>query len=347
VSVVDRVLRVLVVDDSAFARKVVREILSRSPFLEVIGSARNGAEGLELAAELKPDVVVCDLVMPDLDGLAFVREQMARQPLPIVLVSSLGGDEERLLGALEAGAVDFVQKPTALANDRMFDMATELVVKVKAVAAAPRARLGPALPRPAPAMPARRAGGAVDVVVVGLSTGGPQAFRDLVSRLPADCPVPVAAVLHMPAGYTAAYAQKLDGVSALTVTEAGEGDPVERGRVLIAPGGQHLCLRRRGSGVVTHLDARLGPSPHRPSVDVLFQSAAEVYGPRVLGVVMTGMGSDGREGAAAIKARGGAILTEAEDTCVVYGMPRSVAEAGLSDASIPLEAMARAILERL
>jgi two-component system chemotaxis response regulator CheB len=122
---------------------------------------------------------------------------------------------------------------------------------------------------------------------------------------------------------------------------------VERGRVLIAPGGQHLCLRRRGSGVVTHLDARLGPSPHRPSVDVLFQSAAEVYGPRVLGVVMTGMGSDGREGAAAIKARGGAILTEAEDTCVVYGMPRSVAEAGLSDASIPLEAMARAILERL
>jgi two-component system chemotaxis response regulator CheB len=187
----------------------------------------------------------------------------------------------------------------------------------------------------------------VDVVVIGLSTGGPQALRDLVSRLPADCPVPVVAALHMPAGYTGPYAEKLDAVCALGVTEAGEGDPVEPGRVLLAPGGLHLALRRQGAGVVTYLDGRRGASPHRPSVDVLFQSAAEVYGSRVLGVVMTGMGSDGREGAAAIKARGGTILTETEDTCVVYGMPRSVVEAGLSDASIPLESMAAAILERL
>jgi two-component system, chemotaxis family, protein-glutamate methylesterase/glutaminase len=348
VSVVDRVLRVLVVDDSAFARKVVREILSRSPFLEVVGSARSVAEALDLTAELQPDVVTCDLIMPDLDGLAFVRQQMARHPVPIILISSVPDDEERLLSALEAGAVDFVQKPTALANDRMFEMGTQLVAKVKAVGTAPRGRLAPVLGRPVvSAPPGRTAARAVDVVVIGLSTGGPQALRALVSRLPADCPVPVAVVLHMPPGYTAPYALKLDGVCALTVTEAVEGDRLERGRVLLAPGGQHLSLRRHEDRVVAHLDSRRGASPHRPSVDVLFQSAVEVYGSRVLGVVMTGMGADGREGAASIKARGGTILTEAEDTCVVYGMPRSVVEAGLSDASIPLEAMATAILERL
>ena len=346
-SVVERVLRVLVVDDSAFARKVVREILSRSPFLEVVGTARNGLEGLELVAELQPDVVTCDLVMPDLDGLEFVREQMARRPVPIVLISSVPDDQAQVLSALEAGAVDFVQKPTALASDRMFEMGAQLVAKVKAVAAAPFARLAVLPDSPAPVAPGRVTAGAVDVVVMGLSTGGPQALRSVIARLPATCPVPVAVVLHMPAGYTAPYAHKLDEVSPLDVTEAREGDRLRAGRVLIAPGGQHLCLRREGAGVVAHLDPRRGPSPHRPSVDMLFQSAAEVYGSRILAVVMTGMGADGREGAAWIKARGGTVLTEAEETCVVYGMPRSIVEAGLSDASIPLEAMAAAILERL
>ena len=348
---VDRVLRVLVADDSAFARKVVREVLSRSPFLEVVGTARNGQEALELTRELEPDVVICDLFMPELDGLGFVRAQMARRPLPIVLISSVAGDEESLLSALQAGAVDFVQKPTALANDRMFEMSAQLVAKVKAVAGTPRDRLMNDGDHPVPVAlevshaPARES--AVDVVVIGISTGGPQALRHLIPQLPAACPVPVAVVLHMPVGYTDLYADKLNEISALRVAEAREDDRLRPGLVLIAPGGQHLSFRRAGAHVVAHLDSQMRNGPHRPSVDVLFQSAAEVYGPRVLAVVMTGMGSDGKKGAAWIKAKGGTVLTESDETCVVYGMPRSVVEAGLSDASVPLDRMARAILERI
>lgn len=348
---VDSIVRVLVVDDSAFVRKVVREVLARSPFVEVVGTARNGAEALDLVTELDPDVVTCDLVMPELDGLAFVREQMQRRPVPIVLISSVRDDEQAVLSALEAGAVDFVQKPTSRADDRMFEIGAQLVAKVKAAGGARRERLAGAPGRPAPAvvtLPAVRAGaGLVDVVVIGISTGGPQALRQLVPRLPADCPVPVVIALHMPVGYTELYAQKLDQASPLTVTEARHGDPIKPGRVLVAPGGQHLTFARRIDGVAAEVDSRRWDMLYRPSVDLLFQSAAEVYGGRVLAVVMTGMGSDGLEGARRVKAGGGAVLTEAEESCVVYGMPRSVVEAGLSDESVPLDGMARAILERV
>jgi two-component system chemotaxis response regulator CheB len=185
-----------------------------------------------------------------------------------------------------------------------------------------------------------------DVVVLGISTGGPQALRQLVPRLPADFPVPLAIVLHMPVGYTEMYARKLDELSQLEVREAREGDVLRAGTALLAPAGRHLTFRRLPDGaVVAHLDSKPFDMPHRPSVDVLFQSAAEVYGRRVLGVVMTGMGSDGRAGAAWIKAQGGLVYTESEETCVVYGMPASVVEAGLSDRSVPLDQMARAIRE--
>jgi two-component system chemotaxis response regulator CheB len=184
--------------------------------------------------------------------------------------------------------------------------------------------------------------------VIGISTGGPQALKVLIPRLAADFPVPVAVVLHMPVGFTEMYARRLAEESALSVSEAREGDEVCPGCVLLAPAGRHLTLAKNGSqGVRAHLDLRPLDTPHRPSVDVLFQSAADVYGGRVLGVVMTGMGSDGREGAAWIKAAGGTILTESEESCIVYGMPRSVVEAGLSDASVSLDRMAQAILERL
>jgi two-component system chemotaxis response regulator CheB len=185
-------------------------------------------------------------------------------------------------------------------------------------------------------------------VVIGISTGGPQALRQVLPLLPADCPVPIAVVLHMPVGYTELYAQKLDEICAVKVLEAREGLVLEPGSVWIAPAGRHLMLRRDADG---HVRADITSDPrdtlHRPSVDVLFQSAARVFGPRTLGVVMTGMGADGREGAAWIKARGGTVLTESEATCVVYGMPRSVMESGLSDASVPLDRMALAIMERL
>jgi two-component system chemotaxis response regulator CheB len=342
------VTRVLVVDDSAYVRKVVTQMLSRSPFLEVVGTARDGLEALDQVIQLKPDVITCDLIMPNLDGVGFVIQQMARRPLPVVIVSVASESGEMVLNALDAGAVDFIQKPTALASERLLDMTQDLIAKVRGAASA---RLRPANPAPQVSMPARhvlKRRGAADIVVLGISTGGPQALRSLIPQLPSDMPVPMAIVLHMPVGYTDLYARKLDEASPLSVCEAIDGTELRAGFVLIAPAGRHLSFRRNENGVVvTHLDVRPLDMPHRPSVDVLFQSAADAYNGRVLGVVMTGMGDDGREGAAWIKAKGGTVFTEAEDTCVVYGMPRSIVEAGLSDRAVSLGAMAEAIMEHV
>ena len=344
----DRVVRVMVVDDSAYVRKVIKQMLSRSPFIEVVGIARDGQEALEMVEQLRPDVVTCDLIMPVMDGVSFVREQMARRPIPIVVVSIANEGSELALTALDLGAVDFAQKPTALATEKILEVSTELIEKVKAAASVPMARLQTVLDREPPPVSALRSkqGNLVDIVVLGISTGGPQALKYLIPQLPADFPVPIVIVMHMPVGYTEMYAQKLNELSRLSVIEAHEGDQIKPGTVLFAPAGRHLTLRRLDNNeVVTHLDARPFDSPHRPSVDVLFQSAAEVFGNRTMGVVMTGMGADGKQGAAWIKSQGGLIFTEAEQSCVVYGMPGSVVEAGLSDKSIPLEQMAQSILE--
>ena len=346
----DRVLRVVVIDDSAYVRKVVREILSRSPFVEVVGTARDGLEALDVVEQLDPDVVTCDLIMPELDGVGFVREQMARRPVPIIIMSIANETAEAALTALDAGAIDFVQKPTALASEKIFDVSTELIEKVKAAGNITLNRLpttrGPEVAFVAP--PARDIAGKqlVDLVVIGISTGGPQALKRLIPQFPEDFPVPIVMVMHMPVGYTEMYAAKLNELSPLDVKEAAAGDEVKPGRVFLAPAGRHLSLKRDASGAAfVHLDSRPFHTLHRPAVDVLFQSAAEVYGSRVLGVVMTGMGSDGKQGAAWIKSQGGLIYTEAESSCVVYGMPSVVKEAGLSDKSVPLEDMARAIME--
>jgi two-component system chemotaxis response regulator CheB len=346
----DRVLRVLVIDDSAYVRKVVKEMLSRSPFIEVVGAARDGREALELVEQLQPDVVTCDLIMPELDGVGFVREQMRRRPVPIIIMSIANETGDAALTALDAGAVDFVQKPTALATEKIFEVSSELVEKVKAAGNIPLTRIAPVPVEttPAHARHAEAVAGSrvVDVVVLGISTGGPQALKQLIPQLPADFPVPVAMVMHMPVGYTEMYAQKLNEISPLNVREAREGDELRAGVVLLAPAGRHLSFQRGADGtVVAHLDARPFDTLHRPSVDVMFQSAAEVYRQRVLGVVMTGMGSDGKQGAAWIKSQGGLVYTESEETCVVYGMPSTVVEAGLSDRSVPLGRMAQAVRE--
>lgn len=346
----DRVIRVVVVDDSAYVRKVVKEILSRSPFIEVVGAARDGREALDLVEELQPDVVTCDLIMPELDGVGFVREQMKRRPVPIIIMSIANETAEAALTALEAGAIDFVQKPTALASEKIFEVSTELIEKVKAAGhiSLNRILIAPPPESSTERMPVAKIPGnhSVDLVVIGISTGGPQALKRLIPQLPQDFPVPVVMVMHMPVGYTEMYAAKLNEQSNVEVREAAEGDEVRPGLVFLAPAGRHLSLKRDGSGkVVTHLDARPFNTLHKPAVDVLFQSAAEVYRNRVLGVVMTGMGSDGRQGAAWIKAQGGLVFTEAESSCVVYGMPGVVMEAGLSDQSVALEDMARAISE--
>jgi two-component system chemotaxis response regulator CheB len=253
------------------------------------------------------------------------------------------------LEAFEAGAVEFVQKPTALATDRVYEIAEELIAKVEAAALA-RVGHAPAARAAAspPAAPARAAGaaGATDVVVLGISTGGPQALRQLIPRLPASFPVPIAMVLHMPVGYTAMYAQRLNDISPLEVVEAREGDVLRPGLVWLAPAGQHLTFVRGADTMIrAHLDLHPADTPHRPAVDVLFRSAAAVFGARVLGVVMTGMGNDGLLGSAHVKAQGGRIATEAESSCVVYGMPRAVVEASLSDRSATLDEMADTIAE--
>ena len=341
-----RVIRVVVADDSAYVRKVIKEMLTRSGGIEVVGSARDGDEALALVEELRPDVVICDLIMPGTDGVEFIRRQMSIRPLPIVIVSIAAESSERVLSGLDAGAFDFVQKPTALATEKVFEVADELVAKVIAAASAPLARR-PGTPSAVAAPSPLSYSGRYRMLVIGVSTGGPQGLKAVIPNLPATLPVPVAIVLHMPMGYTDAYARRLGEASALDVVEAREGDELKPGVVLLAPSGRHLTFQRANGKHVVRLDVRPLDTPHRPSVDVLFQSAAEVFGEGVLAVVMTGMGSDGREGAAWVKARGGTVLTEAEETCVVYGMPRSVVEAGLSDAAVPLDRLAAAIVERL
>jgi two-component system chemotaxis response regulator CheB len=330
-------------------RKVLKQMLMRSPFIDVVATAHDGAEALELVEQLSPDVITTDLMMPELNGVEFVRAQMARRPLPILVVSIASESGELVLAALEAGAIDVVRKPTALATEKVFEIGEELIAKVKAAAETPLSRqpqvfaIEPNLSAP---MLRRPASGQVDLVVIGISTGGPHGLKQVIPYLSADFSVPVAIVLHMPVGYTELYAQSLNALAALEVVEAREGDLVQPSKVLIAPAGQHLTLRRAADGAVV---AQLGllplDTPHRPSVDVLFQSAAQVFGSRVLGIVMTGMGSDGLQGAAWIKAQGGTVWTEAEETCIVYGMPRAVAEAGLSDRSVALTQIAQALQE--
>jgi len=346
---VSQVIRTLIVDDSAFVRKTVREMLSRSPYIEIVGVARDGLEALELVEQLKPDVITCDLNMPRLAGVGFVRQQMLRRPVPILILSIAGGEAAQAINALDAGAVDFVQKPTALATDDLLRIREELIEKVKAAAHVPIDSLLPSqrAAEPQQTVPARQAS-QVAIVVIGVSTGGPQALRALLPRFPESFPVPIVMVLHMPVGFTALYAAKLDEICSLDVREAVEGDELRPGLALLAPAGRHLKLDRSASGrIISRLTMQPIALLHRPSVDVLFQSAAEIYGQGVLGVVMTGMGSDGREGAAWIKAKGGTIITEAQESCVIYGMPRSVVEAGLSDAAISLPHLAEAITERL
>jgi two-component system chemotaxis response regulator CheB len=323
-------------------------MLSGSPFLKVVGIAKDGEEALEKVKELQPDVVTLDLMMPGLDGLGFLARQMASRPLPVIVVSTASGQHELVLQALEAGAVDFVHKPSALATETIFEMSAELIEKVKTAATIQLRHFEPTplVKTPLATSKTARGTGKVDIIVIGISTGGPQGLKYLIPKLPEDFQIPIAVVLHIPAGFTEMYAARLDKLSELKVMEAKEGNPLRPGLVLIAPGGRHLTFRRDVDGsVAAHVDAQPVDTLHMPSVDVLFESAAETFRDRVLGIVMTGMGSDGKQGAARIKAQGGRIYTEAEETCVVYGMPAAVVEAGLSDRSIPLNRLAEAMLE--
>lgn len=347
----DKLIRVLIVDDSAYIRKVMKKMLSRSPFIEVVGAACDGEEALELVEKLNPDVVTLDLVMPRIDGIAFLRQQIPKKLVRVIVVSISSESSERVLEALDLGAIDFVHKPTSLATDKLLEINDELLTKVKSAANVDLKNVQPQNISKLTSSPPQKIyfnNKKVDIVVLGISTGGPQALRFLVPQLPANFPVPMAIVLHMPIGYTRMYAEKLDEISTLKVQEAEEGQELCAGTVFLAPAGRHLKVIPGSQGIpVTHLDFTPSNTLHRPAVDVLFQSASEVYKNRVLGVVMTGMGCDGKQGSAWIKSQGGSILTEAQQSCVVYGMPSSVDEAGLSDRSAPLDQLCRCILEMI
>lgn len=338
-------IRVLIVDDSAFARKVLRTVLEGAPDLEVVGTARDGLEALSKIQELSPDVVTLDLVMPNLDGLEVLRALPAQGAPRVLLVSMADATSDLALAALEAGAVDLVQKPTPHATERLYELGAELLFKVRAAAKSIPVPLKPLTAAAAPA-DARIYRGGFELLLIGASTGGPQAVARVLQGLPADFPAPVAVVLHLPAGFTQSFAQRVDAECALKVSEAAEGDRLGPGRVLIAPGGFHLKLLRDAQGFHAHLD-REPRSLHRPSVDQLFASGATVAPGKVLAVVLTGMGDDGVIGGRALHESNSRILVEAESTCVVYGMPRSVKEAQLASSEHPIGDMAAAILARI
>ena len=338
-------IRVLVVDDSAFARKVVRETLQTSPQIEVVGIARDGIDALEKIAELKPDVITLDLVMPNLDGLGVLAALTAEQRSRVVVVSMADGESDIGIAALGYGVFDLVHKPTALAVASLHDIAEELVSKVLLAAEQPRHRERERESEPLSVPPLQRQSDRV--VLIGTSTGGPQALTRLLKALPANFPAPIVIVLHIPAGYTGPLAERLNNECAIEVLEAEDGLALRPGRAILAKAGMHLHLAGSGDALSVRLDLEPLASVHRPSVDVLFQSAARHLGARALAVVLTGMGSDGLEGARALTAAGGLVLTESEASCVVYGMPRVIKEAGLSTAEATLAQMVTEISLRI
>ncbi|HEX2734769.1 MAG TPA: chemotaxis-specific protein-glutamate methyltransferase CheB [Polyangiaceae bacterium] len=344
----ERPIRLLIVDDSAFARKVIRELVSRTTGIEIVGIARDGLDALEQCAIHQPDVITLDLMMPDLDGIGVLRalSEIARPP-EVVVVSSTAADSRVAVEALQLGAVAIVQKPTASATDRLYEVGDELIKQVKVAASVVRRRALVHGAEPE-APPSAVASGRTEVVVVGTSTGGPHALTRLLSELPSTLETPLAAVVHIPVGYTSSLAERIDHASSINVVEASEGLQVRAGTAVIARAGVHLYLERAAYRVaVCRLSSEPHAGLHRPSVDVLFSSAAAAFGANVLGIVLTGMGDDGLEGSRAIRVAGGTILTEHPSSSVVDGMPRAVREAGLSNGEAALGSIGRALLERL
>jgi len=360
------VISVVVVDDSAFMRKALASMLEKDPEIRVVATARDGQEGLDLIRKHNPDVITLDIEMPRMDGLTALRHIMMEMPKPVLMVSSLTVEgAEATLKAMELGAVDFIPKQLSKVSLDIVKIEEDLQAKVKQIA---RRKFRPPVlgRRPAPSVTGvthahgaapdteakkefTRPSGSLarDVVAIGVSTGGPPAVQKVLSVLPANFPASVVIAQHMPAAFTGPFAKRLDGVCQVTVKEAETGDKLMPGHVFIAPGGKHLKLVQKVSRVEIEITTEPADALYKPSANVLVGSAAEAVGKRALGVILTGMGSDGLEGVKILKQKGGRALAQSDASCVVYGMPKAIVDAGFADEIVDIDDMAQAIMNNL
>jgi two-component system chemotaxis response regulator CheB len=336
-------VRVLVVDDSALMRKLIPQMLEADPSIEVVGTAMDGTFCLKKIEELRPNVVTLDLQMPGMNGIDTLKEIMRRNPLPVIVVSSHSTEGASVtFKALGLGAFDFVTKPQD-ASAHMAESAAELIAKIKAAADCKVVRPGSSMvaqARPEKILIGKRVPLPTKLVAIGISTGGPQALEFLLAQLPPDFPGAIVVVQHMPEGFTDMFARRLDELSALRVKEAQSGDALQAGRVLICPGSRHMKVKRLTMGDVVVLNDEPRVNGHRPSVDVLFNSLAEEFGPQGIAVLMTGMGDDGAEGLGAVKKSGGMTIAQSEESCVVFGMPKAAIERGYATRVVALDVLA-------
>jgi two-component system chemotaxis response regulator CheB len=330
-------------------------MLESVPEIKVVGYATDGEEGIRKVLDLRPDLVTLDLEMPRMDGFTLLRIIMNSCPTPVIVISSRN-DDERVFKALELGAVDFVAKPSRTISEDLLNIHDDLIAKVRttfslnlsSITARPAVK---ALPVAAPEMKRGTVVlsdtlSSVDVVAIGASTGGPPALQGMLNSLGARLPFCVVISQHMPAGFTRTFAERLNRLSSLEVKEAQDGDVLLPGKAFVAPGGYNMVFQRREDSVVVRIVKPAAEDRFVPSVDAMFSSCAELFGRRLLGVVLTGMGNDGRRGVVSIKNAGGQILAESEQTAVVYGMPREAVATGMVDRIVPLDGMAREILLR-
>ncbi|MDR2745061.1 MAG: chemotaxis response regulator protein-glutamate methylesterase [Desulfovibrio sp.] len=350
-------IRVLVVDDSTFMRTSLVSLLEEDPEIKVVGTAVDGQDALKKAAALDPDVMTLDVEMPRLDGLATLQELMKTNPLPVLMASALTeSGAHSTFKALEYGALDFI--PKTMSNDRNA-FGRELRYKVKAISRKKslvrlrfqrlKLQYGSSVLHSAPAAqtgtllsPCK---GPRDLVVIGVSTGGPPVVQKILSVLPGDLPACILIAQHMPATFTGPFAKRLDGLCKLSVSEASDGDKYKKGHAYVCPGGRHIGVRMRGPIPEVVVTEEPRDALYKPSVNVLMETAGKCMGGRTLGVMLTGMGSDGCEGAKVLRKTGGCLVAQSEASCVVYGMPKAVVDEGLANQILDAEDIAQAIVD--
>ena len=341
-------VKVLVVDDSSFMRKALAQILAAAQSLEVVGTAADGQEAIRKVKQLHPDVVLLDIEMPVMDGLTALAHIMAEQPTPVLMLSALSKRDATIaIRSLEYGAVDFIPKPSGVISYDIDKLSREIIAKVVSAAGVNVRKMR--LPQPAeryqPQRP--RLAGRKGIVVIGASTGGPSAVARVLSGFPRDIPTAIMVVQHMSPEFILPFVDRLKWVCPLRVSVAKRGGIIEAGQALVAPGGYHTMIVADGTGNKIRLSSKASAHYVFPSIDYAMESAAKVYGERALGVLLTGLGSDGARGLKAIKEAGGSTIAQDESTCIVFGMPKAAIEMGCVDKIVPLPQIARAVLRMI